>query len=73
MKDSFSLFRFGDCRVEVTISDENDNNPRFTNLPNKTSVSEGASINTVLYRVQVRIFTKTSTTLDAVGAIITLM
>ncbi|XP_022789234.1 protocadherin Fat 4-like [Stylophora pistillata] len=44
--------RFGDCRVEVTISDENDNNPRFTKLPNKTSVSEGASINTVLYRVQ---------------------
>ena len=52
-----SLFRFGDCQVEVTIGDENDNNPRFTNLPNETSVSEGASVNTVFYTVQVKIFT----------------
>lgn len=54
---NFSLFRFGDCQVEVTVGDENDNSPRFTNLPNETSVSEGASINTVFYTVQVKIFT----------------
>lgn len=65
-----SLFRFGDCQVEVTIGDENDNSPRFENLPNETSVSEGASINTVFYTVQVKIFTLSSTDHDTLIAII---
>lgn len=65
-----SLFRFGDCQVEVTIGDENDNSPRFTNLPNETSVSEGASINTVFYTVQVKIFTLSSTDPDTFVTII---
>jgi len=54
---SFIHFRFGDCQVQVTIGDENDNNPTFTNLPNETSVSEGASTNTAFYTVMVRIRT----------------
>lgn len=65
-----SLFRFGDCQVEVTIGDENDNSPRFTNLPNETSVSEGASVNTVFYTVQVKIFTLSSTDPDTFVTII---
>lgn len=47
-------FRFGDCQVQVTVGDQNDNNPTFTNLPNETSVSEGASTNTAFYTVMVR-------------------
>ena len=41
--------------MEVTIGDENDNKPIFTNLPIKTGVSEGASINTVFFSVKVGI------------------
>ena len=52
-------FRFGDCQVQVTVGDQNDNNPSFTNLPNETSVSEGASTNTAFYTVMVRICTLT--------------
>lgn len=48
-------FRFGDCQVQVTVGDKNDNNPTFTNLPNETSVSEGSAINTAFYVVMVRI------------------
>ena len=47
-------FRFGDCQVQVTVGDQNDNNPTFTNLPNETSVSEGASTNTAFFTVMVR-------------------
>lgn len=40
--------------MQVTVGDQNDNNPTFTNLPNETSVSEGASTNTAFYTVMVR-------------------
>ena len=39
--------------MQVTVGDENDNNPTFTNLPNETSVSEGAATNTAFYVVTV--------------------
>lgn len=51
----FVDFRFGDCQVQVTVGDKNDNNPMFTNLPNETNVSEEAAVNTAFYDVVVRI------------------
>ena len=39
--------------MQVTVGDENDNNPTFTNLPNETSVSEGAATTTAFYVVTV--------------------
>ena len=47
-------FRFGECKVQVTVGDENDNSPKFTNLPNDTRVSEGAATNTAFFTVRVR-------------------
>ena len=51
----FVDYRFGDCQVQVTVGDKNDNNPMFTNLPNETNVSEAAAVNTAFYSVKVRI------------------
>ena len=59
--DCFILFlscfdsRFGECKVQVTVSDENDNSPKFTNLPNDTSVFEGTAASSVFFTVRVRI------------------
>ena len=51
---SFPFFtRFGECRVQVTVGDDNDNSPRFTNLPNDTTVTEGQSANTAFFAVKV--------------------
>ena len=51
---SFVDFRSGDCQVQVTVGDQNDNNPTFTNLPNETRVSEGAATSTAFFTVMVR-------------------
>ena len=45
--------RFGECSVQVLIGDENDNSPSFVNLPNDTSVSEAADLNTNVFQIQV--------------------
>ncbi|XP_044168013.1 protocadherin-like wing polarity protein stan, partial [Acropora millepora] len=44
--------RFGECKVQVTVGDDNDNSPKFTNLPNDTTVSEGRAANTVFFTVK---------------------
>ncbi|XP_068723315.1 protocadherin-1-like [Montipora capricornis] len=49
--------RFGECRVQVTVGDDNDNSPRFTNLPNDTTVTEGQSANTAFFAVKAALAT----------------
>ena len=54
----FTGIRFGECKVQVTVGDDNDNSPKFTNLPNDTTVSEGRAANTVFFTVKVCIYGK---------------
>ncbi|XP_048580487.1 cadherin-23-like isoform X2 [Nematostella vectensis] len=44
--------RIGECSVQVSIGDVNDNSPEFKNLPNNTHVSEKATTNTPVYTVK---------------------
>ncbi|XP_073232061.1 protocadherin-3-like [Porites lutea] len=48
--------RFGECTVQVTVGDDNDNSPNFLNLPNDTSVSEEAETSSAFFTVKMLFF-----------------